>query len=257
MFFVLSKLLAVFIKPLTYVVLLGLAAMLSKKPVLKQRLIVISFCLLVFFSNPLLVNSIFKWYEGSPTEMKQLSPTYDFGILLTGVVDLYREPADRVYFMKGADRATHTLQLYKQRVIKKIIITGENARIISDGRSEAEVLAQFFRINGVPETDLLLEAKSKNTHQNALFTADLLDSLGHNRQNLLLITSGFHMKRSEACFLKVGLYCSTFRVDFFAPQTIRWSLEDTVWPSADAMVKWNILIKEWVGLVSYKIAGFI
>jgi uncharacterized SAM-binding protein YcdF (DUF218 family) len=257
LFFVLSKWLAIFTRPFTYVVLLGLWALLSHKRSRKRKLITISGILLLVFSNPLLINKVFRWYEGQPTEMSTLIPPYDCGILLTGVVDIYREPADRVYFMKGADRATHSLQLYQEGIISRILITGENARIISDGTSEAEILKKFFLSNGVPERDLLIEARAKNTRQNALYSAQLLDSLGFNKEKILLITSGFHMKRSEACFRKVGLPCTPFRVDFFAPQTTRWTVEEIIWPSADALVKWNILTKEWVGLLSYKMAGYI
>ncbi len=218
----------------------------------------ISLLILLLFSNPLLVNSIFKKVEGEPTAFKDLRDTYSFGVILTGVADIYREPKDRTYFYKGADRATHALQLYKMGKIQNILITGENGLLHSDGTSEAAQLKKFLVIGGVPEERIFLEEKAKNTYQNAMYTQALLQKMGYARDRVLLITSGFHMYRASACFTKAGLDHDSFRVDFHGPPSLfHWQVDRWLLPSANALEKWDILFKEGVGFLAYFVAGYI
>ncbi len=51
---------------------------------------------------------------------------HDLGIVLTGATIPNRLPNDRIYFARGADRVTHTVQLYKLGLLKKILISGGN-----------------------------------------------------------------------------------------------------------------------------------
>ena len=58
-------------------------------------------------------------------------------------------------------------------------------------------------VMGVPAKHLLLENESRNTHDNAVNTAQLLKSRGMRR--VLLVTSAYHMRRSQALFAAQGL----------------------------------------------------
>jgi Ca-activated chloride channel family protein len=44
----------------------------------------------------------------------------DIGIVLTGITNLHKNPKDRTYFNKGADRIYHAVMLYKMNKINKI-----------------------------------------------------------------------------------------------------------------------------------------
>ena len=61
----------------------------------------------------------------------------------------------------------------------------------------------LLTLMGVPPRAIMQENKSRNSHQNAVYTADMLKKLGINK--ILLVTSAFHMRRSEALFNSQGL----------------------------------------------------
>ena len=56
---------------------------------------------------------------------------------------------------------------------------------------------------GVPPRAIVLEDKSRDTYQNAVYSAAMLDKLGVKK--ILLVTSAFHMRRAEALFNAQGL----------------------------------------------------
>ena len=94
----------------------------------KKRLFWCSFALLLFFSNEFIANEVMRAWEIDATPYATMQEPYTWGIVLTGVTNNDQEPADRVYFSHGADRVTHTVELYKKGLIKKILITGGEGR---------------------------------------------------------------------------------------------------------------------------------
>jgi uncharacterized SAM-binding protein YcdF (DUF218 family) len=71
------------------------------------------------------------------------------------------------------------------------------------GRSEADVMATAIGRLGVPASALLLENRSRDTHGNALFSAELAKH--HDIQRVLLVTSSLHMPRASFWFRQCGL----------------------------------------------------
>jgi uncharacterized SAM-binding protein YcdF (DUF218 family) len=258
MFFLLSKLLTFLLKPLVYVAVLLTLGVWSKHKKRAKVYTLSAWVLLLFFSNSMIVNGLFGWYEGNPTPFDSLRPPYRFGVVLTGVADVYRKPYDRTYFQKGADRATHALQLYRMGYVQSLIISGETGRLESTGESEAERLRAFFLMAGIPDSALKIETESKNTYQNAINTHRILDSLNALMEPVVLITSGFHMKRASGCFSAAGIQHVCFSTDFFAPAEVYgWRPDQWLLPSASAVLKWEILLKEWFGILVYSLAGYM
>ena len=99
-----------------------------------------------------------------------------------------------------ADRLVHAVALYKAGKAPLVLVTGGGP----DGvRSEAEIMRELLQVMGVPASAILLEDESRNTYQNAQFTAGMLNELGIRR--ILLVTSAFHMRRCEELFAAQGL----------------------------------------------------
>ena len=138
--------------------------------------------------------------------------------------------------------------------LKKILITGGSGRVTGEGISEATDMKKVFLLCGVPDSVLLLELNARNTHENALFTKKMIDSLSI-KGSKLLITSAFHMPRSKACFDKVGLETTIFPTDFSGGAT---TLTPDVWvvPSEKAFLGWHVLVHEWMGYIVYKLVGY-
>jgi uncharacterized SAM-binding protein YcdF (DUF218 family) len=99
----------------------------------------------------------------------QITKKYKLGILLTGVTKGNMQPDDRVYFQRGADRVTHTLQLYKLGIIEKILISGGSGSIsTASQKQEADEIADALTLMGVSENDILIENQTRNTHESAV-----------------------------------------------------------------------------------------
>ncbi len=254
MFFLLSKTMSFLIKPL-FLIMVGLvAALLFKNQLWKRRLLLGSVLALFILSNDFIANEVIRTWEIEVTPFEAITKTYDYGILLTGITRNDLEPADRVYFTHGADRVVHTAALYQRGIIGKIIVSGGVGRVLTEGRPEADELRKVLLLMGVSDDDIIIENESENTRESAVRVKQLLDNLEWN--NALLITSAFHMRRSKACFLNVGLNIDVFATDFYSHPR-HFTPESLFIPSADALVVWHKLFKEWAGMIAYRLAGYI
>lgn len=254
MFFIISKVLNFLTNPLVFVSGFLIASAFVKKVQWKKRLLWTALSLLLFFSNEFIANEVMKAWEVGPTPYDSITEVYDWGIVLTGVIYNDRQPADRVYFHHGADRVMHTIQLYKKGIIKKIIITGGTGSLLTAKRLEADEIFDVMVMAGVPAVDILVERDSRNTHENAVNTKALLAN--EPGSSYLLITSGFHMRRSLGCFNKAGLRADAFAADFYTRPRY-WNPDVLLVPKADSISLWQKLFKEWTGIVAYRVAGYM
>lgn len=256
MFFVLSKTLFYLLMPVTWLTVLLIYSLFTRKAVRRKRALQAMVILFVLVSNPMIVNECLRLWEIPPTPIAQL-PVHEVAVVLTGVTDSEQEPKDRVYFSKGADRILHPLQLYKQGKIKYFLISGGSGKVINPTKddSEAEELASVLRLAGVPDSVVVLEEKSRNTHENALFSARLLKQRFPGK-SYLLVTSSFHMRRSEGCFRKAGVPVTVFTTDFYSSPR-KWTPDYWLLPSEGAIGKWGTLWHEWIGYLTYKVTGYL
>lgn len=255
MFFVLSKTLGYLTQPVVIICLLLIVSAILKKPLWKKWLFRIGLGLLLLFSNDFIANEVMNLWEIKPTPFIAMQKKYEYGILLTGITKSQMIPSDRIYFNRGADRVTHSVQLYKLGIIKKILVSGGSGRIIDIGEQESDDVAKALILMGVPEEDIEVENQSKNTHESAVAVYEILKDKVHP-ENCLLITSGYHMRRSAACFKKVGLNTDVFSTDFFT-HSRTFTLDTLLVPKLDAFQTWTVLIKEWAGFIAYWISGYV
>ena len=75
-------------------------------------------------------------WEVDPKPFNEIRP-HEIGIVLTGTTIPFLQPDDRVYFKRGADRVTHTIQLYKLGLIKKILVSGGSGKLLRQDEPEA------------------------------------------------------------------------------------------------------------------------
>lgn len=256
MFFILSKLLAFLLKPLNWLAVLAAFSLLTKHPRRRKQSIKALAIMLLVFSNPWLVNQLAAVWETGKRNPDTIIEPYDMGILLGGYVNFNAAgPPGVLTFHQAANRLTTALTLYKTGKIRRILLSGGAGRLIGDVPPEANVARDFLLQCGVPDSAILIENNSRNTRENALFSKQLIDSLAPESR-CLLISSAWHIRRAEACFDKTGLACDAFGTDFFTEKSngnwFNW-LE----PDWKALLKWELLLKEWVGWLAYWAKGYI
>jgi uncharacterized SAM-binding protein YcdF (DUF218 family) len=92
-------------------------------------------------------------------------------------------------------RLLHAVVVYNKTSAKYFVCSGRG----SDKTSQAEVMARLAEKLGVPKEKIRIEPNSKNTGENA---SEINKMFVNKNINIGLVTSAFHMKRSEREFKK-------------------------------------------------------
>ena len=148
-------------------------------------------------------------------------------------------------------RVLKTLELYQACKLKggscTIVVTGGDPQ--HHGASEAAIYSARLRLLGVGSADILVEDRSLNTWQNAQYTAALLR--GHPVDQLYLVTSGIHLRRSLLYFDHFGLHGQPVRADYVSamPSVIPLSYNFLVTDLAihEYVGYWRYFVYEWMG----------
>ena len=254
MFFILSKILVYLTMPFVWIIGLLIYAYFTKKPVRRKRLLITSTVLFLFFSNSIVFDEFMRGWEVNGQTYEDTGE-YDVGIVLGGMV-AYNQDLGRIVFKRGSDRIMQAVKLYKLGKIRKILISGDTGKLIEDGLDEAKRLRAYLISIGLESEDIIVETKSKNTHENAEFTVKLLRKKYPEYKRFLLITSAFHMRRAKACFKAEGLEVDHFTTDHFTGK--RWfSVDRVLIPNIEVLTAWHVLTKEWTGYCVYGIMGYL
>lgn len=251
MFFFLSKILYFIITPIFWIVILLILALLLKKPSLKKRLMVACLAVSVFFTNTYIFNVAVSAWEYPSVILTDTVPKYDYGVVLGGMAD-ENIKTGKIKFSSTVDRLMQAIILYKQGNLKKIIFTGGSGFVFNQEFKEAYTLQNICYKLGIPKQDIIIEPDSKNTHENAVFTKKLIKN---KNAKVLLITSAFHMRRSAACFKHEGYNFDVYPTDSLEEQNL--GPDDYFLPKATPLMDWAYIIKEWFGLIAYKVTGYI
>src|SRR5258706_203803 len=254
MFFILSKTLAYLIMPVVIICGFLVAVVFVKKPTLKRKFFYSGLILLLFCSNDFIANEVVMLWEIPITPYSSMNKNYQWAILLAGVIKNNEDDSDRIFFNRGADRVTHTVQLYKLGKVNKILVSGGSGNLSETDRKEADGIENVLLLMGVRPEDIVKETNSRNTHESALEVKKILEGKV-TPADCLLVTSAYHMRRSAACFRKVGWGMDCFSVDFLSHKR-KYTPDVLFIPRIEALGNWQVLIKEWIGMISYKLAGY-
>lgn len=254
MFFILSKVLSIFLSPFLWVLISWICYACIKTARVKKIMLWTSISLSVIFSNGWIAGRFVALWE-VPGVSAQNIPVYDYGIVLSGMFE-YNKDFNRLSARRGSDRLWQAIQLYHLGKIKKILLSGDSGYVFKKGLHESTQLKKILIAQNIPSTDIVIEAKSRNTHENAKETARYIKRNKLNKKTFLLITSAIHMRRAQACFLKEGVTCSSFTTDHYNTDAETASITSLI-PSADGFIMWQRIVKEWVGTLTYRISGYI
>jgi uncharacterized SAM-binding protein YcdF (DUF218 family) len=158
---------------------------------------------------------------------------------------------------RGGDRIWQALTLFHKGKIKKLIITGDSGYVTKRGLHEAKQLKEVLVSWGIPQSAIITEEISRNTHENAVETKKMLDRSYPHLKDFLLITSGTHMRRAKGCFEKVNLKCETFSTDLYTGPKQAYYWDQYFVPNLSTFENWNTLFKEWIGYLTYVLVGYI
>jgi uncharacterized SAM-binding protein YcdF (DUF218 family) len=255
MFFVLAKILGFFALPSNLLIslgLLGVVLMATRHARAGRRLVVASLVLIAIAGWSPLGNALILPLEERfpPWDASRGAPT---GIIsLGGALDTVVSPVrGEVALNEAAERLTAMAELVRRYPEAHVVFSGGSGRLIHDDTTEAELAARLFESFGIAKSRIILESKSRDTDENARFTKELL--LPKPGERWLIVTSAHHMPRSIGAFRAADFPVEAFPVDYRTRGAI-----DLLRPFAtvgDGLRRTDTAVREWVGLVMYRLTG--
>ena len=254
MFFFLSKTAAYLLLPSNLFIALGLggfAFCFTRWRCAGARIALGStFILLAFAFLPLgsvLMNALENRFpawdaaHGAPDGIIVLGGSIDPGLSLDRGSPVVATAAGRIIAM--ADLA-------RQFPSARIVYSGGNGSLIPGKPAEADFIYPLLDAFGVPRARVILETRSRNTEENAVFTKAIANPKPGERW--LLVTSAAHMPRAVGCFRRIGFPVEVYPTDWQTQRGVRFvpSLEP-----AKNLVNTDNAVHEWLGLLAYWLSG--
>jgi uncharacterized SAM-binding protein YcdF (DUF218 family) len=253
MFFFLSKLLTFLLSPLVWVFVLLFLALFNRKARRRKKFLISGIFLLYLFSNEFICNEVYRSWEYPFTKLDN-AETYDYAVVLGGFSN-FDQASSRVKFNEAGDRFIQSYQLYQEGKVKKIFISGGSGSVLHQDETEADKVKDFLISLKVPDQDIVIEKASRNTHENAVNTADWL-AKNDPHAKCLLATSATHMRRALGCYKRAGINVTPYTTHRLTDPR-KFDPDTLFLPNAKNLMKWDIFLKELVGIVIYKVAGYI
>ncbi len=252
--FTLTKLLSLLIYPLTQTLLLGLLGLLlmylgrsrASLAIVSLAIGWLSLCSSAAFAG-FLMGLLERDYP--PRALSTVGEA-DVIVLLGGAMRGDALVGSLPDMNQQADRLVYAAALYQARKAPLLLLTGGGP---PEDRTEAEQMRDILAVMGVPADAMLLETESRDTHDNAVYSARILRDRGLRR--VLLVTSSWHMRRAQALFRKQGIEVEPAPTDF--QRLVGHSVLPGVLPGAGNLVRTTHALHEMVGYQVYRWRGWL
>jgi uncharacterized SAM-binding protein YcdF (DUF218 family) len=197
-----------------------------------------------------LVNSLELQY---PVVKVELLPHADVVVVLGGM----SSPAQRFNsypdFDQGVDRIIHAARLMKAGRANHVLISGGNLVKQEGVAPESTSIATLLQELGIDSSLVILEGSSRNTRENALNSARFVRE--RRFTSVMLVTSAMHMPRAIATFRKAGVEPIPVSIDTMSSSLASRSIF-AILPESGALDISTRAIKEWIGLLVYRVRGW-
>jgi uncharacterized SAM-binding protein YcdF (DUF218 family) len=255
MFFVLAKVLGFFAVPSNVLIILGLAGivlMATRFARAGRRLAVTSLALLAVMGLTPVGNALILPLEQRFPAWDEAGRPPDGIVVLGGSFDTpVAEARGEVALTDAAERMTAVAELARRYPDARILFSGGSGRLVFQDVLESDLAARMFASFGIEKSRIALEARARDTLENARFSKALADPKPGERW--LLVTSAYHMPRSIGAFRRAGFTVEAYPVDW---RTRGWA--DLLRPFdslSDGLKRTDTAVREWVGLFMYWITG--
>lgn len=254
LFFILSKLLWVGVRPETWFGLLLLAAILAfslKRWRLGMGFLIAELTFFVSLAVFPLGDLLLAPLEGRfPVRTELPIPAYV--VVLGGAEDNEQSAATGMVNINSAgERLLAAIALAVAYPDAKLILSGGSGRVTGTTLSSAQIMANALTAAGIQRSRLLLEHESRNTAENGSRSTELA-GVEATSDPMVLVTSAFHMSRSLGVFCAAGWSDITpYPVDHRSG-----NFGNRIgWDFAANLEALNLGVREWIGLLAYRLTG--
>ena len=156
---------------------------------------------------------------------------------------------------EASERIVEAAMLARRFPEAKIAFSGGDAGILYKSGSEAEGAQALLTALGVPDDRLILEAKSRDTYENAAYLKEEFTRAGElgPGERWLLITSAYHMPRAMGAFRQAGFNVEPWPVDYRTRG--KADLKRPFDKVSEGLRRVDVASREWVGLLAYWLTG--
>jgi uncharacterized SAM-binding protein YcdF (DUF218 family) len=191
-------------------------------------------------------------FPGPPANM---SPPTGIIVLGGAIDDAASAARGQTIFDEGGARITEAVILAKRYPQARVVYTGGTASLIAGASSTEALRAKtLMAAMGVEPGRIAIEDRSRNTEENARFTAAIVHPAPSQRW--VIVTSAFHMPRAMGVFEKAGFHAIAYPVAFYTlgrwPDDLRLIFD----PARNLRV-FELAVHEWIGLAAYWASGRI
>ena len=254
MFFILSKTIAFLILPSNLLIalgLVGLALMATRWRRLGAGMAMTSLLLLAAVGFSPLGGLLTHALENRFPPWDPARGTPDGIVVLGGEISpkLSRGRGEPALGGEGA-RIVAMAKLARTYPDARIVYSGGDASLLGNQAPEANFIYPLLDSFGIARERVVLEARSRNTAENAAFTKDLVKPKPGERW--LLVTSAWHMPRAIGCFRSVGFSVEAYPVGWLT------GADANVGPSlvfSSGLAQFDSGAHEWIGLLAYWFTG--
>jgi uncharacterized SAM-binding protein YcdF (DUF218 family) len=257
MFFVVSKALWLLLDPVMLLLECALIGTLisRRRPRLGRALALIGVGALLFIAftptGVLLLRPLEQRFPPPPSD----APAPHGIVVLGGAIEDELSAAHRqVELGEGGSRLTEAVILARRFPEARLVYTGGNGWPAADEKAnDATEARDLFIELGIDPARIAIETRSRNTDENARFTAALVKPKPD--EIWWLVTSAYHMPRAMGLFEKAGFALRAYPVDYRGFGDAR-----DFWPGHDPLREirqFEIAVHEWIGLAGYHLTGKI
>lgn len=229
MFYPLSKALAGIADPAHWAVLLLIGSLVLRRHVRAAAGMAAAAAIVAgTFSSPVIAHALQRRLEAAAPNTFHPGRHYDAAVVLGG---------DEARVEGGAG----------------VVRAGSGRHLLYTGAMSpraARELEQELVAAGIPEQEIVLATRARNTWENAVEATEVMAERGW--RSVVLVTSASHVPRALACFRRMGVEPDVLPVDYTPPRRHgRWWL-----PSRAALDQSRAVLHEVIGLVVYRVVGY-
>ena len=147
-----------------------------------------------------------------------------------------------------AERLTAFMALAREHPNVQLVFSGGSAGFSSLRPTESDVARDLFASMGMDTERIIFEDRSRNTCENAIYTAQLIKPT--KQQHWVLITSAMDMPRAVGVFRKAGFQVLPYPVDYTTGKSIILDFTPTV---VRNLARLDHAVHEWLGLLGYRL----
>ena len=149
-----------------------------------------------------------------------------------------------------AGRFTSFMELARRHPQAKLVFSGGAVFPMHNNVTEADIARWFFLAQGLDLRRIQFEDKSRNTHENVVFSKQIAQP--QPGEHWVLVTSAVHMPRAVGLFRKNGWNVTPYPAGY---ATMPFLESITNVDFGGRLERLDDAVKEWTGLIAYYLLG--